>query len=292
MKRPSYITKAIKTEYWMPRENYLEIIAGALNGKIDDGDIVAVSEKALSIAKGHTINESRVQPGTMARILANFWMRIVWGYFLGQICRLKQKNIRRLRAYPIKEGSTHKQVALWCAGFLESLLWGSEGGIDASNLPYSYVSLPLKDPQVAADEIRQYLIERIGKKVFVMIVDTDKTYSFKGLHFTHRPKPLKGIHTFSFVSYIVGRAFRLKRRSTPLAVAGSIMDAEIALDLAEAAHRCRGSGAGRTVWDMAEKFGVEVDEVTWSMLRSLMHKPIVIFRLSKFPSKYTVKKTP
>jgi F420-0:gamma-glutamyl ligase-like protein len=290
MKRPLYLAKAVETEYWMPRQNYTRIIAKALDGKIKDGDIVAVSEKALSTAKGRIVNESNVQPGKMAQLLALFWMRIVWGYLLGQACSLKKENVKRLRTYPLKEGSAHKQVALWHAGFLEALLWGSEGGIDASNLPYSFVSLPLDDPSAAAEEIRLYLKKTLDKEVTVMIVDTDKTYSLGEFHFTHRPKPLKGIRTFGFVAYVFGRILRLRRRSTPLAVAGSRMDVETALDLAEAAHRRRGSGAGRTVWDMAEKFGVGFTEVTWSMLRNFRHTPIVVFRRYKFPGGSVTKK--
>jgi F420-0:gamma-glutamyl ligase-like protein len=284
----SYVARAVKTKYWMPGDNYLKIIAEAFDGKIDDGDVVVVSEKALSIAKGYVMDESKVQPGIMARLLANYWMKTVWGYFLGRICSLKEKNIQRLRTYPVKEGSAHKQVALWYAGFLEALLWGSEGGIDASNLPYSYVSLPLVDSYAVAEEIRLYLRKKLGKKVAVMIVDTDKTYSWGVFHFTHRPKPLKGIRTSGFVAYVIGRILCLKRRSTPLAVAGSEMDVDVALDLAEAANRRRGSGAGRTVWDMAEKFGVEVTEVSWDMLRNLRHKPIVVFKRDKLPGKYAI----
>jgi len=278
MKRQSFTSWAVETEYWMPGQDYLEIIARALDGQIEDGDIVAASEKALSTAKGHIVNEGNVQPGTMARLLAKYWTRIVWGRFLGRACGLKRININRLRAYPVKEGSAHKQVALWHVGFLEALLWGSEGGIDASNLPYSYVSLPLDGPSAAAEEIRVYLRGTLGKEVTVMIVDTDKTYSLGGFHFTHRPNPLRGIRTFGFSAYVFGRILRLKRRSTPLAVVGSRMSTELALDLAEAAHMRRGSGAGRTAWDMAERFGVDVTEVAWGMLRSFRHTPIVVFR--------------
>jgi len=265
----------------MPFEDYLKIIADSLEGKIDDGDIIAVSEKALSTAKGRIVNESEVQPGIMARLLANYWMRIVWGIFLGRVCGLKEKNIQRLRAYPAKEGSAHKQVALWYGGVSESLLWGSEGGIDASNLPYSYVSLPLEEPYLVAEEIRSYLEKKLGKKVVVIIVDTDKTYSLGTFHFTHRSNVLKGIYTLGFLAYVAGRVFRMKRRSTPLAIAGSEINVDVALDLAEATHKCRGSGAGRTVWDMAEKFGVDATKVSWGMLRSLRHKPIVIFKHDK-----------
>ena len=182
--------KAIQTEYWMPGSDYLNIIASALRGRVNDGDIIVVSEKALTVAKGLIVDESRVKPGLLAKILARLWMRIIWGFFLGRICRLKEENVQRLRNYPTKEGSAHKQLALLHANFLQALLWGSEGGIDGSNLPFAYISLPLDDPQAVAEEIRLHLRNRLGKKVTVMIVDTDKTYSFRNFHFTHRPVPI------------------------------------------------------------------------------------------------------
>ena len=212
MKLRRYI-KAVRTEYWMPGSNYLNIIATALKEKINNGDIVLISEKALAVARGLIVDESQVKPGNLAKVLARFWMRIIWGFFLGRICHLKEENIRRLRNYPLKEGSVHKQVALSYASFLQSLLWGSEGGIDGSNLPLAYVSLPLPDPQAVAEEIRLYIKEKLGREVTVMIVDTDKTYSFRNFHFTHRPVHIAEIHSLLGVfAYILGRALRLKRR--------------------------------------------------------------------------------
>jgi F420-0:gamma-glutamyl ligase-like protein len=281
------LVEAVETRYWMPKDNYLQIIVESLKGRIIDGDIVAVSEKALSTAKGRIIDEGQVVPGVLAKFLARFWMRIIWGYFLGRICHLKAENIHRLRNYPLKEGSAHKQVVLWHASFLQALCWGSEGGIDASNLPRSYVSLPLYGPQETAEEIRLFLRNRLGKNITVLLVDTDKTYSFRGFHFTHRPKPLIPIRSFfGVVAYVAGRSLRLKRRSTPLAVAGSRIDASSALDLAEAANKCRGSGTGPTVWDMAEKFGVSITSVTWSMIESFKHKPLVILKCGKRLGRY------
>jgi len=263
----------------MPGSDYLNIIASALKGKINNGDVIVISEKALAVAKGLIIDESHVKPGFLAKILSRFWMRIIWGFFLGPVCRLKKENIQRLRNYPVEEGSAHKQVALLYANFLQALHWGSEGGIDGSNLPFAYVSLPLKDPQSVAEEIRLYLKNLLRKEVTVIIVDTDKTYSLGSFHFTHRPVSIDGIHSFfGVIAYIVGRALRLKRRATPLAVSGAKIDIEYALDLAEAAHRARGSGAGRTVWDMAERFGVDLTGVSWEMLKGISHKPIVVIR--------------
>jgi F420-0:gamma-glutamyl ligase-like protein len=72
--------------------------------------------------------------------------------------------------------------------------------------------------------------------------------------------------------------FKLERRATPLAVAGGFMSADVALRVAEVANRARGFGAGGTVWDMAELFKVSLSDVSWEMLETVRHKPIVIVR--------------
>ena len=158
-------------------------------------------------------------------------------------------------------------------------MFGSEGAIDGTNLPYAYVCLPLKNAQAIAEEIRRKIFEALGRKVCVIIADTDKTYSFRNFHFTPRPKPIKGIHSFGgFIAYVAGRMLKLKRRATPIAVAGRHISAEEALTIGETANRARGYGAGRTVWEMAERFKVYLTEVSWEMLEKIEHKPIVIVR--------------
>ena len=190
-------------------------------------------------------------------------MPLVWPYVLGPICHLRQKTIQFLRSYPPEEGSLHKQLALMQSSFLQALMHGSEGAIDGSNLPYSYVSLPLENAQEIAQELRERIRSALGKNVTVAIVDTDKTYSLKGFHFTPRPKPLKGIHSFGgFLAYVAGRSLKLKKRATLLAVAGSRITTEEALEIAKIANRTRGTGAGRTVWDMAKTFNVTLTGVT------------------------------
>jgi len=156
---------------------------------------------------------------------------------------------------------------------------GSEGGIDASNLPYFYVSLPLRNAQQTAERIRERIKSELGKNVVVMIVDTDKTYSLRGFHFTPRPNPIKGIHSRGgFLAYIFGRFFKMKRRATPTAVAGSKILVEEALEIADIANKARRFGAGRTVWDMAQTFKVSLGGVTWDMLEKVEHRPVVIIK--------------
>ena len=274
-----YRALAVTTDFWRPGGSYLDKVTDALVAKVADHDFVIISEKALSTSMGRIMDESNIVPGLNAKIISQFWMRIVWGYFLGVLCHFGPRLLQRLRQYPLAPGSRHKQVSLGYAGLLQSLLFGSEGGIDGSNLPYSYVSLPLVNACEIAQKIRHQIIKALGKHVCVIIVDTDKTYSFRNFHFTSRPKPLRGIHSSAgVVGYIVGRSFGFRRRSTPLAVAGCKLQAEEALKLANTADRVRGPGSGATVWDMAARFNVPVTAVTWEMLSEISHKPIVILR--------------
>lgn len=248
---------------------------------MSDGDFVVVSEKAVSTALGNIVDESLISPSFNARLIAKLWMRFMWGYPLGIMCRFGQRLLQRLRAYPVGAGSRHKQLALQQAGFLQALMFGSEGGIDGSNLPYSYVSLPLKDAYAVARQIQQRIWRELRREVTVILVDTDKTYSFRNFHFTPRPNPMQGIHSHGGVcAYVAGRLFQLKRRSTPLAVSGCRLQAEEALKIAHIADRARGPGAGATVWDMASRFEVAVTEVSWGMLMQVKHKPIVVVRKS------------
>ena len=249
-----------------------------MKGRLEDGDLVVISEKAISVARGNLIDESKVKPRFLAKFLAYYWMRYFWGYFLGPICHFKPELIHRFRTYP-KEAVAHKQVALENASFLQALKPTSEGGIDVSNVPFTYASLPLNDPQKVTLEIFNVIREVTGKRFGVMIADTDATYSLCGLHLTSRPSQIRGIHSFGGVlATILGRLLKLKRRATPLAIAGCKLTIEEALDIAELAHYVRQYGAGRTAWDTAERFGVGLTEVTWQMLESIKHKPIVIVR--------------
>ena len=274
-----YCALAVQTSYWKPNSNYLAQILEPLGGKIRDGDFVVVSEKALSIATGNIIDESTIKPGGNAKFLAFIWMRVVWGYHLGYLCGFGVRLLRRLRQYPLDSGSRHKQVALEQAGLMQALMFGSEGGIDGSNLAYSYVSLPIKNADVFAQKIATALLDNFDKSVCVIIADTDKTYRFHNFYFTPRPSPMRGIKSFGGVAtYVLGRILKFKRSSTPLAVVGSPLSAGEALTITNIADRARGPGSGATVWDMAARFRVAVDGVSWEMLDAVGHKPLVIVR--------------
>jgi F420-0:gamma-glutamyl ligase-like protein len=278
---PRYSALPLVTRYWKPKDDFLAGIVAAVAGKVKNDDFVVVSEKAISTALGNIVDESKIVADTNAKFLAGFFMRVIWGYPLGILCHFGQRLLFRLRHYPSVSGGRHKQVALEYAGFSQALMFGSEGAIDGSNLPYALVSLPLKNPSEMAGQIRQEILQKLGKNVCVLIVDTDKTYKLRNFYFTPRPNPLRGIHSFSPVAplvYVAAKALKLKRSSTPLALDGCGLGAAEALKIANIADRARGPGSGATVWDMASRFHVQVNAVTWRMLGKVEHKPIVIVR--------------
>lgn len=274
-----YSSLSITTKYWKPGDDYLNIIADSIRKNVKNNDFIVVSEKAVAIAIGNYIDESHIKASFTAKMISRFWMRIGWGYIFGIICHLGKRLIQRLKNYPLAEGSRHKQVILQRIGFWQALMWGSEGGIDGSNLPFAYVCLPLKKPNDIAKKIFFKILRALNKKVIVVIVDSDKTYTFRNFHFTPHPKPMAGIRSFGgWIAYLIGRAFRLKKKSTPLAVAGGDLNVEKALEIANIADRVRGAGSGATVWDMAARFKVKNIEISWKMLESIKHKPIIIIR--------------
>ena len=155
---------------------------------------------------------------------------------------------------------------------------GSEGGVDVSNVPYSFASLPLDHPQRVAEDIFRAVRNANAFDMTVLIVDSDKTYTWHNLHISPRCTKINGILNLSVFAYVLGRSFRLRPRSTPIAMAGKLLTVEKALRAAALANKARGSGSGRTAWDMAERFGVGLTEVTWGSLNEIRHRPIVIVR--------------
>ncbi len=274
-----YQALALVTNYWKPGTNFLNEIIKTIEEKAIDNDFLVLSEKALSTAHGKIIDESGIQPNLNAKLIARFWMRFCWGYIFSIMLNLGQRLTQNLRQYPLDTGSKHKQLALERAGFFQALMFGSEGAIDGSNLPYSYVSLPLNNVAEIAEQVRNKIQDRLNKNVTIIIVDTDKTYSFRNFHFTPRPKPMQNIHgNGGIIAYFTGRMFKLKKRPTPLAIAGLELPAEEALLIANIADKARGTGSGTTVWKMAKRFHVNLTGVTWDMLSNIEHKPIVIVR--------------
>ena len=269
---------SLKSAYWRPGTAYQRLILDMIKDYVKDGDIVVISEKAIATALGSLVDESKLKPGKLAYLLARFWIRFAWGYLLGAVSRMSLKNIQRLRRYPLEEGARHKQLCLRTVGFFHALKHWSEGGIDASNLPGSIVTIPLAEGDIIAKKLKSEIQRVLRKRVVVMIVDSDKTFTFRNVHFASRRTDVKGILNLGPLAFILGRALKLRARSTPIAVSEKL-SAKLALNVAAVANKARGSGVGRTVWDASARFNVPVTHLTWEMLESYEHRPVTLVRL-------------
>ncbi len=273
-------TITFKTSFWRPETDYVSEIIRVTSTHLKNGDIIAVSEKAVSTASGNIYDEAGVLPGTVAKFLAGYWTKGLWAGPLGMITGLKRQTLNNLKNYPVEEGAAHKQTALWHVGLLQSLRHYSEGGIDASNLPYTYVSLPLSKPIEVADKIRETVFQLTGKKVTVMIMDGDTTYSWRNLHLAPRVVDTPGlVHFGGVLTFIIGRLFGFKARQTPIAISGDIINPDRALWYANLFHKLCGVGAGRTVWSMSKNMETSFTGVTWEMLEEVDHFPVTLMRL-------------
>ncbi|MBS7611402.1 coenzyme F420-0:L-glutamate ligase [Candidatus Bathyarchaeota archaeon] len=272
-----YKALKLKSPYWKPGFNYEHFVVSKLKHIVRNGDLIVLSEKAVSTALGNIVDESKANPSLTAKLLTVFWMRKIWGYLLGPLCRLKPDTIYRLREYPLKEGSKHKETALRVSGLLQALKPFSEGGLDVVNLPYSYAALPLKNAQELAERIRQSLLKH-SKKVSVVISDSDKTFSIGPIHLCSRPRCVKGLIRLGLLAYLIGASLSLKARATPVAAAGWPHSTEELLDICEIADKARGYGAGRNMWEAAARFKTGFTSITWEMLEKIPHYPIVVLR--------------
>ncbi len=272
-----YKVLKLKSPYWKPGFDYERFLISKIKHVVKNGDIVVLSEKAISTALGNLVDEAEVEPSLTSKFLAGFWMRKVWGYLLGPLCRLKPETIRNIRNYPIEEGSKHKETALRVSGLLQALKPFSEGCLNVVNLPYSYAALPLENAYELAERIRRALL-KCGKKISVVISDSDKTFSLGPIHLCSRPRCVKGLICLGPLAYIIGASLGLKARATPVATVGWTYSIEDLLDVCEIADRARGYGAGRNMWEVAVKFGTGFTSITWNMLEKIPHYPVVILR--------------
>lgn len=267
--------KVIETGYWLPGTDLTRTIRGLVEGQVADGDALFISEKALSTALGNVIDERDFKPTWLAKAFVKIWMRTFWPLVLGRVCRLRRTTLSRVRRYPVYLGARHKLVALRYAGFLEALKHFSEGGIDATNLPYSYVSLPLKDPA----RIANLIFNCLGAKVKVVILDGDSTFKIGGAYFSTRRSYVRGVHHLDGpLIFLLGRALGAREFPTPIAIAGGDIELGKLFKISRAVAKAMRGEAGGTAWDMAKKFRTDLDKVTWKMLTSIKHKPIVIVR--------------
>ncbi len=258
-----------------------------LHGIIHDGDYLVISEKAISTALGNLFDEDLIPVSSLDKVITLLYQRVFCGLFLVKILKLRREFVELLLHYPITDGSKHKKFVLISYGVRHFLKPIGEAGVDATNVPYKLVSLPLS-PDTAtrvAKLISGTILSELGVRVKVLIVDSDRLYVHKcnpRIILATRSTCIPWAKNLGFFGYFLGRFFRYVFSEYPTIVGSSVPVtlenvAEL-LEVARIAERVRGFGLGRTVLDVSRRVGKEFHEVTWSDLLRFRHCPIVVIR--------------
>ena len=268
-----YLVMPIETGYIKPGDDLSSIINPARE-LMKDGDYLVIAETPVSVSQNRLIDEAEYSPSLTAKFLTVVWSKYLWGYILGPLLKIKKRTIKNLRKLP-KQTEAHKEVVLQLYGLKHALKPASEAGIDLSNAPGTCVSLLPENPERVAKQIKA----DIGKKVCVMIIDTDATYMKNGKYFTGLPIAIEGIEADKgFFGYVKGQLSQ-NMGSTPLGCSEK-MDVETALKIANIAEDYQKSLSTemKTIHSVKAVLGSEMDEVTIEDLDSITHTPAVIIR--------------
>lgn len=268
-----YLVMPIETGYIKPGDDLSSIINPARE-LMKDGDYLVIAETPVSVSQNRLIDEAEYSPSLSAKFLTVVWSKYLWGYILGPLLKIKKRTIKNLRKLP-KQTEAHKEVVLQLYGLKHALKPASEAGIDLSNAPGTCVSLLPENPERVAKQIKA----DIGKKVCVMIIDTDATYMKNGKYFTGLPIAIEGIEADKgFFGYVKGQLSQ-NMGSTPLGCSEK-MDVETALKIANIAEDYQKSLSTemKTIHSVKAVLGSEMDEVTIEDLDSITHTPAVIIR--------------
>ncbi|BDZ67908.1 coenzyme F420-0:L-glutamate ligase [Methanobacterium ferruginis] len=275
----NYVTIPVKTHYIRPGESYEIIIENAVEC-IEDDDFLVISETPVAISQGRLVDESEFKPSISAYFLADVWSKYLWGYIFGPLFKIKKRTIKNLRKLP-PEARSHKEVILKYYGWKHALKPASEAGVDLSNAPGNCVSLLPHDPQGVSEEIEKKIMEVSGKKVTVMIIDTDATYKIRKTKFTSLPISIDEIrNNMGIFGYLLGRLGTILG-PTPLGVSQTHNFDEI-IQIASKAEECQKIHENNmeTVYDMQKLLEGDINNITLDMLDTILHTPAIIVRKS------------
>ncbi len=267
----------IETDYIKPNESLDKLINKVIKN-CQDNDVLVIAETPISVSQGRLVDESKFKPSLKSKFLVRFWCKYVWGYFLGPILKIKKRTMLNLRKLP-KEAEKHKQLVLELYGWKHALKPASEAGIDLSNAPGNYVSLLPENPEKVAKNIAKEVYEKSGKKITVLIIDTDATYRIRNTYFTGLPIAIPNIKkNKGVIGYFLGQLGH-NEGSTPLGSSKELTVKE-ALKLSNTAETYQKSleTEMETIYSAKKVLDSEYDEVSIKSLESITHTPGVLLR--------------
>jgi len=207
----------IRTPIIRPGENLAEIILEAIHSKglrLQDSDIIAVASKVVSIATNRIANLRKIEPSKRALKLAGRYS--LEPEFVELILRESEKIY----------GGVEKAILTIKNGILTV-----NAGIDHKNAPEGFAALWPLNPQVEADKLRRQIEAKTGRKIGILIVDSEVSPLRLGTRgFALAISGFKPIRDYRGERDIYGRKILITLHS-------------IADDLASAAHAVMGESA-------------------------------------------------
>ncbi|MEM0026931.1 MAG: coenzyme F420-0:L-glutamate ligase [Ignisphaera sp.] len=269
--------------YWYPGTDIVNEIVNAFGKHVDNGDVIVISEKAISTATGNIYDENSILLDPLSTLLTKL-CNTMWAKLFSYIFRSPQ-TIYLLNNMPINAIAAHKKLALKIGGLKHFFKPLSEAGIDASNLPYKYVSLPLKKANDIAIKISSDIYKEIGKRVCILIIDTDRCYKprwLRGMVFSTRRSEIRGVIDFGAIGYFIGKRFRklFKEYPTPVACSCTNVELPLILFISKKVEKYMGSGLGRNAMEMMRRLGKNsFDDITWADMNIVKHYPAILVKI-------------
>jgi len=133
-----------------------ENLSKLFSKKIQDGDIVVISQKIVSKQEGRVVRLSYVIPSLLALGIASEYEK---DPKLVEVILSESKRIIRMQNSILIVETNNGFI---CAN----------AGVDESNVEDDYVTLLPKDPDVSASKLQKEIFDKTGKKVAILISDT------------------------------------------------------------------------------------------------------------------------
>lgn len=138
------------------KEKLTELIISSAKTKIQNGDIIVISQKIISKQEGRVVNLSSVIPSQLAVGIAAEYNKDAK---LVEVILSESKRIVRMENEII---IVENKNGIICAN----------AGVDESNMEKGYATLLPNDSDKSAEKIRIEIFEKTKKKVAVLISDT------------------------------------------------------------------------------------------------------------------------
>jgi len=137
-----------------PGDKLADLISSKI--KLEDGDIIIVSQKIVSKQEGRIVNLSLVIPSILAAGLASEYQKSPQ---IVETILSETKRIVRMENGILISETKHGFV---CAN----------AGVDESNVAEGYATLLPEDPDKSAKNLQEQIQKKSGKKIVVLISDT------------------------------------------------------------------------------------------------------------------------